>query len=189
MRDRGLKLRVARSFSEQAEELARLWFNTYERAGEYKREILKADFFKNIDSYMQGRSCVILAESEADIVGFLLCLLDDTTMIPLFCGLDYKRCENSAVYFNLFYCAIELAIEREMLDIDFEVTTLAPKIDLGATVTTLHMYMKHLNPIGNQLVPRFFKFLTPDYSRLSRNVFKNGNHRVNKFSKVVDAKA
>jgi hypothetical protein len=168
----GGAIEVLTDFSSRAEDLARLWRNIYDRATEYRREILLRDFFENVDRYLKSRSAVIVASIGGQPMGFLLLFLDDETMTTIFAGLDYSCSKGHAVYFNLFYKAIEVAIRRGVKDIDFGITTIAPKIELGAVAVPLYMYMKHLSPVWNRIVPRLFEMMTPKSSLYFRNIFK-----------------
>lgn len=91
----------------------------------------------------------------------MLLFFDDETVTPIFCGLDYAFNREYAVYFNLFYKSIEVAIDSRMKDIDLGITTLVPKAELGAEIVPLYMYMKHRNPALNRIVPRLFEIMTP----------------------------
>lgn len=161
-------------FSEYTADLARLWRNAYDRAKEYKRELLHEDFFANIGRFLGGRVSVVLAKLGGRPVGFLLLLLDDDTLITLFSGLDYSRHRESGVYLNLFYEAIKIALSRRKREVDFGITTTEPKAELGARVVPLYMFMKHLNPAANWIVPRAFEAMTPRLSVQAKRVFKQG---------------
>ncbi|MFC1497843.1 GNAT family N-acetyltransferase [Verrucomicrobiota bacterium] len=166
-------IEILQDFSHCTLDLERLWKNAYDHASEYRREVLTQNFFKNTDHYLGDRSAVILAKVNNSLVGFALLLFDHDTVIPLFCGLDYSYNREHCVYFNLLYKVIETGIDRGMKDIDFGITTMEPKLDLGAVVVPLYMYMKHLNPILNYFVPKAFDIMTPKKSLHSRNVFKH----------------
>jgi predicted N-acyltransferase len=166
------RIDFVQEFSSCAEDLARLWRNVYDQAREYRREILPVDFFVNIDRHLGSRSAVLIARVDDRPVGFLLLLFDDDVLIPLFSGLDYSCSRERGTYFNLFYKAVEIAIERGMEEMDLGITTLEPKLDLGAVVVPLHMYMKHRNPLLNRVVPKVFDMMTPKTSLRQRNVFK-----------------
>lgn len=163
---------LIRDFSPYASDLARLWKNAYDNAREYRREVLLPDFFENMDRYLGDRSAIILLKVESRPVGFALLLFDDHTLIPLFCGLDYAYNKQYCIYLNLLYNTVRAAIETRAKEVDFGITTLAPKLDLGATVDPLFMYMKHLDPLANRLVPRLFELMTPGNTLQSRNVLK-----------------
>lgn len=155
-----------------APELARLWRNTYEHAHEYRREILREDYFENVSRLSEDCTSVLLARVEGRLAGFLLLLEDDDVLTTLFCGLDYEYSRASAAYFNLFYETVRLAIERGFDEVDFGITCLAPKLDLGARAVPLHMYMKYRNPVGQRVVPGLFERLGPRRDVSSRHVFK-----------------
>ncbi|MFC1671790.1 GNAT family N-acetyltransferase [Planctomycetota bacterium] len=169
----GLSVEVVRDFSRYADDLERLWVCAYERATEYRRERLTAGFFANVDAVLGEQSAVLLLKKDDRPVGFSLLLLDERTLIPLFCGLDYQYNEQYGVYFNLLHRVVQFGIEEGMSDIDFGITTIEPKKQLGAEVVTLNMYMKHRNPLFNRIVPAAFDMLTPKYGPESRNVFKD----------------
>ncbi|HOW27517.1 MAG TPA: GNAT family N-acetyltransferase [Elusimicrobiota bacterium] len=165
-------VQVVEDFTPHAADLERLWFNVYDQAREYKRERLTKDFFMNIRQCLNGRSSVLLVKKGDRPVAFSLLLFDDETLIPLFCGLDYSLNEDYCLYFNLFYNIIALAGERDMRDIDLGITTLEPKKEIGAEVVTLHMYMKHRNPLFHLFVPRIFDAMTPQDNTPPKRVFK-----------------
>lgn len=166
-------LEILNDYYGYASELAILWQNVYVRAHEYRREVLVADFFQNMARILEGKTVVVLARINGMPAGFMLLLIDDDTVTPVFCGLDYNCSRDAAVYFNLFYKSIEVAIDRKMKDIDFGITTLGPKLELGALVEVQYMYMKHSNVVLNRLVPRLFSLMTPCTGDEVRNVFRS----------------
>jgi predicted N-acyltransferase len=161
-------------FAPYSDSLAMLWRNCYERAREYRREVLNKCFFSKLVECIPANSALILASKDNKPIGFLLLLFDDGKMTTLFSGLDYSCSRTYCTYFNLFYKAIEVAIQKGIEEIDFGITTLAPKMDLGAVVTPLFMHMKHMNPLLNTFVPRLFAAMTSQKHPLSRNVLKAG---------------
>jgi predicted N-acyltransferase len=168
----GGSLSVIRNFGSMADELSRLWLNVHERADEYRRERVGIDFFRNIDASLGDRSAVILAWKDDVLVGFLLLLMDDTVLTPVFCGLDYNVNYRMRIYFNLFYRAVKYAIDENYQSIDLGITTVDPKIDLGGVVTSQYMYMRDRSPLFGRVVPALFDLMTPQPDCLSRNVFR-----------------
>lgn len=172
----GGEMRLVRDFGDRAADLERLWKNVYDLATEYKREVLLQDFFRQVDAHLGERSAVLLAEVGGKTAGFMLLFYDDETLIPIFCGLDYEQNKDGCVYLNLFYHVVKVAIEAGVKDIDMGITTLVPKLEVGAEVVPLHMYMKHLSPALHCVVPNLFENMTPQPRIRSRNVFrKDGN--------------
>ena len=159
-------------FSRLSSKLARLWRNAYEHATEYRREVLEEAFFESIDRCLDARSCVLVATLRKRLVGFALVLENDDELIWMFCGLDYRYSTDCCVYFNMIYRLIEFAIDRQFRSIDMGITTMIPKLDVGGECVRLTMYMKHLNPVLNRVVPCLFRFMTPKQEYPSRRVFR-----------------
>ena len=171
----GGSLEILYDFSNHVPLLARLWMNAFEHASEYKREMLCEDFFESVNRHLGERSLVVLLRANGIPSGFSLVLLDGSVMIPLFCGLDYTVSRDSASYFVLLYEVMRLAIELKMRDVDFGITTLEPKLQMGGKVMTQYMYMKHTNALLNRFVPRLFDAMTPQPEIRARRVFKEGD--------------
>ena len=167
----GVTFMVKEDFSQDVDIMADLWMNAYQNAHEYRREILHADFFKHINEELGVRSQALFAVKDNAVIGFLLLLLDDHTLIPLFCGLDYTFNRECGVYLSLFLKTIELAIQRGMEVVDFGITSLSPKLELGSNIMPLYMYMKHLNQWLNRIVPFLFNLSSPPISEEKRAVF------------------
>lgn len=151
---------------------AGLWRNVYDRAREYRREVLLPEFFANMRKSLGPRVAAIVGRIDARIVGFLFVVRDEETLITLFSGLDYEINRASGVYFNLFYKAIECGIQDGMRGINLGLTTVAPKLDLGAEVVPLYMYMKSNLPLIGPVVPRLFAAMTPTQEYQHQPVFK-----------------
>lgn len=163
---------LIRDFSPYGNELERLWMQSYNCAKEYRREKLTSFFFENINKYLGNQSAIILIKKGELAIGFSLLLLDEHTLVYLFCGLDYTYNQKYGVYFNLFYKVIELGIKEKMKDIDMGITTFSPKKRLGGNVFSLHMYIKHFNPLLNKIVPKIFEITTPQHNMKEKNIFK-----------------
>ena len=172
-RDKGISVEVRDNFEDIAFDLLKLWKNTYDRAREYRREILTEDFFKNISFYLEEKSKVILLKRGAKTLGFMLVLSDDFILRCMFLGMDYKHSKECAIYFNSFYNTIKLAIEENKKKVEMGITTISTKAHLGAYVEPLFMYMKHSNHFLNSIITGIFKFVTPNAQHDSKRVFKN----------------
>lgn len=168
----GGTVEVTRDFAPYAADLARLWRNAYDNAKEYRREVLREPFFSSMDKHLGKASAAVILRVEGHAAGFALLLYDGDTLIPLYCGLDYSYNEKYCIYFNLLYAVVRVAIAERVKVIDFGITTLAPKLDLGAVVEPLHMYMRHTGPVFGRLAPRLFDMMTPPLPVQSRRVFK-----------------
>ncbi|MBU4377153.1 MAG: GNAT family N-acetyltransferase [Candidatus Omnitrophica bacterium] len=167
----GISLRATKNFSDNTRELKRLYDNVYDHAKEIKRERLSESLFQNINKYLGEKAVMIQALKDERLIGYLVLLFSGKTLISKFPGLDYDYTKECHTYFNLFYKAIELAIETGMDYFDMGITTLIPKKDMGASIVPLNMYMKHSNPFFNKVIPTLFNRMTPQDTK-PRNVFK-----------------
>jgi len=168
-----ISIRLLKDFSvHYARELKRLYDNVFGQAKEIKREPLNEIFFQNIDKNLKEKSAVLLALKDDKPIGFMLLLFNDKELISALIGLDYDYNREYCIYFNLFYKAIELAIENGMDKIDMGITTLNPKRDMGSSVVALNMYMRYSNAFLNKIIPILFDMITPPDTTQPRNVFK-----------------
>ena len=167
-----ISIQVLKNFSNKTPELKRLYDNVYDQAKEIKRERLTEGFFQNIAKYLGKETVMVSATKDDRLIGYMLLLFSGKTLITKFPGLDYDYNKEYCIYFNIFYKAIELAIETGMNDIDMGITTLNPKRDMGSDVVNLNMYMKHSNPLFNKAIPVLFDMITPPDTTEPRNVFK-----------------
>ena len=153
-------------------ELKRLHDNVSRQAKEIQREPVAETFFQNLDKYLGEKAVILAATKDDKLIGFMLTLFNDKELISALIGLDYDYNREYCTYFNLFYKTIELAIETGMNKIDMGITTLDPKKDMGAGLVVLNMYMKHSNPLLNNIIPVLFDMITPPDTTGPRNVFK-----------------
>jgi len=170
--DRRIKIELLDDYSQYAEVLCRLWMNVYERAKEYKREILTPQYFKNLNRYLAGEALVVVVKKDEEIIGFSLILIDNLTLRYIYSGLNYEYNDDYSVYFNMLYTMIKFAIESRKHKFEMGITTYIPKLDVGAQIEPLYVYLRHRNNILNSIVPKAFGFFTPNNTSKLRNVFR-----------------
>jgi len=168
-----VSVEVVTDFASLAGELVELWNNVFDKAKEYKRERLTAEMFIHISDLLAAKSSVLLIKVHGRVAAFALLLYDDDVLIPLFCGIDYRHNEKYSLYMNLMNYEVKHAIEKQVRILDLGITTLRPKQEMGAGVEELLMYMKHLNPLLNGVVPAAFRMMTPASDPAKLRVFKS----------------
>lgn len=169
----GLAARVVTDFAPLAEELAALWRQVYDRAREYRREILPPAFFVQLSEELGDASEVLLLEREGRILAFALLLQERERLVWPYCGLDYAVNQEYELYFNLLYEIVFHGMRRGVRDIDMGITTLDAKKRVGATVTPLYMYMRHQSRWMRRLGPWLFRLLTPGDDTPAHRVFND----------------
>ncbi len=131
-------------FSMLAEELARLWRAIYDRATEIRREVLTAQFFRWASAV--DESSVLLARRPDDSIASFALLFDDgPTLSFVQCGFEERAGREEGAYFRLLYEIVRLGIERGHRLVDLGVTTLPPKLDVGAIPVPLFAWVRHRN--------------------------------------------
>jgi hypothetical protein len=145
-RSADLTVEHVREFAEQADELARLWRTVYDRASEVKREIFTAAFFRAV-SKVEETSVLLLRRGDGSIASFALLLADDPWLSFLQCGFEAGAGRGEGAYFRLLYEIIRAAIEGGYEQVELGMTTLAPKLDVGAVPVPLFAWLKHRNPV------------------------------------------
>ncbi|MFB7945467.1 GNAT family N-acetyltransferase [Kitasatospora phosalacinea] len=87
------------------------------------------------------------AGSQRKLVGFLLCLFAGTGATGARIGLDYRLAHESALYHNLHYAAVRLAMANGCGHIRFAQTAYPPKTEMGCALVEQWHAMTHLRPL------------------------------------------
>jgi hypothetical protein len=133
-------------FGDHAEELSRLWRLIFDRAREIKREVLTPAYFRAA-SELESFSVLALRRGDGSIAAFALLLDDHPWLSFVQCGFDADEARRDGVYFRLLYEIIRVGIEGGFEQLDLGVTTLEPKLDVGAVPVPLFAWLRHRNPL------------------------------------------
>ncbi|BAJ31712.1 MULTISPECIES: GNAT family N-acetyltransferase [Kitasatospora] len=89
-------------------------------------------------------------------VGFLLCLFgpDGTAATGARIGLDYRLAHRAALYHNLHYAAVRLAIAAGCRRIRFAQTAYLPKVEMGCELVEQWHAMTHVRPLPRAVLRR-----------------------------------
>jgi predicted N-acyltransferase len=178
---KNLKVEVVDDFSKISRDLLTLWTNVYNNAKEYKREIVTREFFVNLNTYLPNKAKVILLKNDSKIIGSALLLSDDDTLKFMYSGIDYKYNKEYSTYFNSLYYIVHQAITEEKKEIDLGISTNIPKMNIGAKMVDLYMYMKYMNKVLNPIITNLFNIMNPKTKITPNNVFNEKTE--NKFAK------
>ncbi|HZE05569.1 MAG TPA: GNAT family N-acetyltransferase, partial [Solirubrobacteraceae bacterium] len=141
-------------FDDLADELARLWKAIYDRAREIRREVLTPDFFRAA-SQLEETHVLLMRRDDATIASFALLIDDGPWLAFVQCGFESRAGRDEGAYFRLLYEIIRFAIERGYEQVDLGITTLTPKLDVGAVPVPLIAWLRHRNPIAQRVIRRF----------------------------------
>ena len=146
-----LEVRHLREFEDEADELARLWSLVHDRATEVKREILTPEFFRAVSS-VEDVSVLALRREDGSIASFGLLLSDHPWLFFLQTGFSEEAGREEAAYFRLLYEIVRFGIENEFEQADFGMTTLEPKLDVGAVPVPLYAWVRHQNAAFRRII-------------------------------------
>lgn len=158
-------------FTELAGELARLWRDVFDRATEYRRELLTEGYFTAAAGDDAARA-LLLRRSDGSIASFAI-LYDDAPVLHFFsCGFEEQAAHDEAAYFRLLYEIVRVGIDERFEMVDLGMTTAAPKFDVGGRPVAVASWIRH----RNRLLHRSFAALgsgpfAPDTPE-PRHVFK-----------------
>ncbi len=171
--DTGCTVEKVYDFAPLADELEQLWKNTYDRAKEYQREVLNADYFRMMSRDLGEKSFVLACKQAGRLIGFTMLLESGDTLVSTYCGLDYAVNRQTYSYFMLFYRSIEEAIAMGKEWLELGVTNYNPKIEVGAIPEPMYIYAKSTNVLLNQVLVPLLRALDTPPNFNKRKVFNN----------------
>jgi hypothetical protein len=137
-------------FADLADELARLWRAIYDRASEVRREVLTPEYFRALARVDQA-SVLLTRRPDGSMASFALLLDERPWLSFLQCGFE-EAGRREAAYFRLLYEIVRFGIEAGYEHIELGITTLEPKLDVGAVPVPLFAWLKHRNPVIQHLL-------------------------------------
>ncbi|HKN93577.1 MAG TPA: GNAT family N-acetyltransferase [Thermoleophilaceae bacterium] len=146
-----LRAEHLRDFADLAGDFARLWGAIYQRASEIKREILTPAFFREV-SVLDDSSALVMRRPDGSLASFALLLADGRWLSFLQCGFEEEAGRQEGAYFRLLYEIARIGIEGGFEQIDLGMTTITPKLDIGAVPVPLFAWVKHRNPLFQRAI-------------------------------------
>ncbi|HET8527540.1 MAG TPA: GNAT family N-acetyltransferase [Gaiellaceae bacterium] len=133
---------LVEDFSPLADELSRLWRCVFDRATEYRRELLPPAYFAAAAADDATR-VLLLRRDDASIASFAV-LYDDAPVLHFFsCGFEAAAGQEEGAYFRLLYEIVRVGIEEGYEEINLGMTTAEPKYDVGGRPLPVASWMRH----------------------------------------------
>jgi hypothetical protein len=105
------------------------------------------------------------------LVGFGTLIRDGETAVAHIVGFDYAANQELPVYLRLLHALLETAIAWRCRELSLGRTALEPKSRMGAEPLPLDVYVRHRNPLVNQIAQRLLH-LIPQATAPARRPFK-----------------
>ncbi|MES2658066.1 MAG: GNAT family N-acetyltransferase [Verrucomicrobiota bacterium] len=169
----GLTLRTFDPDSISAPRMHELYLQVHEKAG-FRPFTLHADYFGAF-----ARTAGNLArhkgvfDGDGKLLGFIVTLLDGETAVAYHIGFDREASSNYPLYLGLLHASIGDAIGMGAKSLSLGRTALEPKARLGAKPQRMEVWMRHRQPVLNQLALRLLGLVQHDEAP-DRNPFKGG---------------
>ncbi len=108
------------------------------------------------------------------MASFALLLHEHPWLSFLHCGFEADAGRREGAYFRLLYEIVRVAINGGYEQVDMGMTTLEPKLDVGAVPIPLFAWVKHRNALVQRIILALGRgpMRSPDLQ--PRNVFKAG---------------
>ncbi len=169
----GLTLRSFEPDSEHASRMHGLYLQVHENAS-FRPFTLHANYFgafaRSAGSRVRHKG---VFDSDGRLLGFIVTLLDGETAIAYHIGFDREASAHHPLYLGLLHASIGDAIEMGASSLSLGRTALEPKARLGAKPQRMEVWMRHRQPVLNQLTRRLLG-LVPHDKAPDRNPFKGG---------------
>jgi predicted N-acyltransferase len=153
-------IEICRDFSRYADELYNLYCNVYEKS-ESKFEKLTPEFFANMSQNLKNNICAILVWDRGKLIAFDLILEEQELLSPLYLGIDYTYNNEYKIYFNMIFQIIKYGIESGKKVIELGQTTYFPKLNVGARMEPLYIFIKFRNRILHKFLAPFVELFFP----------------------------
>ncbi len=98
---------------------------------------------------------------EDKLVGFLSGMINQQTLDAHYVGIDYSKNREYAIYQRMLYDYIQIALDNNILKINFGRTASDIKSSVGAVPEDLTIYLRHKKSIPNRLLSIFLKRIEP----------------------------
>ena len=169
----GLKLRAFDPDTVPASRLHELYLAVHENAS-FRPFTLHADYFTAFAGAAGDKARYHgVFDGDGRLLGFIVTLLDGETAVAYHIGFDREASSRHPLYLGLLHASIGDAIEMGARSLSLGRTALEPKARLGAKPQPMEIWMRHRQPLLNQLTLRLLG-LVPHDDAPDRNPFKGG---------------
>lgn len=169
----GLALRAFDPDTIPASRMHELYLHVHENAG-FRPFTLHPDYFGAFARAAGDRARHHgVFDRDRKLLGFIVTLLDGETAIAYHIGFDREASSNHPLYLGLLHASIGDAISMGAKTLSLGRTALEPKARLGAKPQRMEVWMRHRQPLLNQLTLGLLG-LVPHDEAPDRNPFKGG---------------
>jgi len=156
-----IRVKIAGNIDDIADEIFRLYENTYHR-GATKFERLTKELFINAGRNLSPNIKIFLYYVNGKLGAFNLCLVYKDLFIDKFIGFDYDISRKYNLYFVSWCYNIEWCLKNSIRFYQTGQTDYHPKLNLGGMLIPLYVYIRHKKSLLNLILKLLAVFLKPE---------------------------
>lgn len=161
----------ANDIKAHASEIQKLYDNVHLKAT-FRMASLTSDYFVEMKTAMKDHFNFIAYYHNETLVGFRTSFILNDSVEAHFIGLNYEVNKELELYQNILYDYIKETIEHQLPKLTLGRTASEIKSTVGAEAYQLICYIRHRNPLSNQLIKPFIDSIkTTEW--IPRNPFKD----------------
>ena len=157
----GCKLVVLKDVLAHADRLQELYLDVHTNAS-LRPVTLPPSYWPALAAAAGKRLRVVALMQGDKMLGFIGCLLDGEVGVAYHIGFDRAASEGLPVYLRLLHASIENLMAMGARRISLGRTALEPKARLGAKPQAMSVWMRHNQPLINQVTKRLLNFVQHD---------------------------
>jgi predicted N-acyltransferase len=148
-----------------------LYHNVAEKAP-FNTFFLPDDHFETLKAALSDQFLFYGYFIDEKLIGFNTLIKNGSDMDTYFLGYDSEFQQEKMLYLNMLYDMVGYSIKKRFKQITFARTALEIKSSVGAKPEEMIGFIKHQNPLINQLIAPLFRYFEPDNQWNERNPFK-----------------
>jgi predicted N-acyltransferase len=171
LRDAGLTLHGFEPDAALQARMHELYLEVHRNAS-FRPFTLHADYFGALARAAGARARHAgIFDRQERLLGFIVTLLDGETALAYHIGFDREAAAAHPLYLGLLHASVGDAIAMGAKSVSLGRTALEPKARLGARPQAMEVWMRHRQPVLNQLTRRLLGWVTHEEAP-ERNPFK-----------------
>jgi hypothetical protein len=153
-----------------AKEILSLYNNVHLKA-KFRMASLTPSYFAEMKKVLGNQFNFVGYYFDKKIIGFRTSFILENRIEAHFIGIDYSVNKELDIYQNILYDYVKESLQNKAKQLFLGRTASEIKSTLGAEALELTCYIRHRNPLSNQIIKPFVEYLKPS-EWVPRNPFK-----------------
>jgi predicted N-acyltransferase len=155
-----ITVEIVTDLTPYVDEVHPLYLQVHERSP-LKFETLTKEYLSTLGRRMADRARFFIWRQNGKAIAFSVTLVHDGTIYDDYLGLDYRVALDLHLYFYTLRDILRWALAAGLKRYRSSPLNYQPKLHLGCDLFPLDLYVRHTNPVLNQIFRPILKFLEP----------------------------